>query len=309
MEYEEFKYCLVERLRDFYGKDAKVSVTWVRKYNEEGYEGLQIVMTGTEQSIVPIISLKRFYEEYSSGDIDMDGCIGEICRIRDKDGDQKELQQIAKSIQEWDFAKDHVYPMLISTSENEKLLKELVSTPMLDLSVVYILRGSESEDTKWNVKVTKELKDHYGISCQELQEAAMKNLENDNYAFRELEYILNELFMGSETVPKGEVEEWEPGKMYILTNSISKYGAAGILNRKLLGTFAKGHDFYILPSSIHETIFIPVMDGDDSMKLDRIIKEVNCLMVEAEERLSDHSYFYDGKTGEIRMCEDTGAGE
>ena len=50
---------------------------------------------------------------------------------------------------------------------------------------------------------------------------------------------------------------------YILTNSAEFYGAAGILDRKLVQEFADGRDFFILPSSVNETIFVPAEEGSD----------------------------------------------
>lgn len=62
-------------------------------------------------------------------------------------------------------------------------------------------------------------------------------------------------------------------------------------------------NFYILPSSIHETILIP----DDSTKmvdykhLKEMVKEVNETQVDEVERLSDHVYYYDRKAKEISI--------
>ena len=79
------------------------------------------------------------------------------------------------------------------------------------------------------------------------------------------------------------------------------YGAAGILNRKLVGEFAWGRNFYILPSSVHETLFVPATGVEEKEMLDRMVAEINAAQVLPEEQLTDHAYYYDGEADEIRM--------
>lgn len=90
--------------------------------------------------------------------------------------------------------------------------------------------------------------------------------------------------------------------MYVLTNSLRMFGAAGILDRKFLKDKLGEKNYYMLPSSIHETIFVPAVEGADWKTLNCMVREVNEKEVSEEERLSDHCYFYEGKTGELRSC-------
>ena len=62
-----------------------------------------------------------------------------------------------------------------------------------------------------------------------------------------------------------------------------------------------GSDLYILPSSIHEILLLPVSAGKPE-ELAEIVKEVNRTQVQPEERLSDSVYLYDRKSGEIRIA-------
>lgn len=52
-----------------------------------------------------------------------------------------------------------------------------------------------------------------------------------------------------------------------------------------------GTNFYILPSSIHETILVTATDCSIS-ELEKMVMEVNETEVAAEEILSDHVYCY-----------------
>lgn len=50
------------------------------------------------------------------------------------------------------------------------------------------------------------------------------------------------------------------------------------------------------------SIFVSVEKECDPKRLDCMVADINQTTVSKEERLSDHSYYYDGETGDIRMC-------
>ena len=97
------------------------------------------------------------------------------------------------------------------------------------------------------------------------------------------------------------VTRMDKGRYYILTNLSRLYGAAGILNTKLLCEVLGDTDCYILPSSVHETIFIPINAGIDQEELDRKVAQVNRDVLDIEDVLTNHSYYYDSSTHEIRI--------
>lgn len=77
-------------------------------------------------------------------------------------------------------------------------------------------------------------------------------------------------------------------------------GAAAILNDDIRQEIAeKVGDFYMLPSSIHETLIIPKDAGMEFKELEQMVQEVNQTQVAPGERLSDHVYEYDAKEHEL----------
>ena len=91
-------------------------------------------------------------------------------------------------------------------------------------------------------------------------------------------------------------------EMFVLTNSLRMFGAAGILDIEFLKEKLGEKDYYILPSSLHETIIVPAAENVDCEALNNMVKEINGCEVSEEERLSDHCYFYEGKSGKLRSC-------
>ena len=92
--------------------------------------------------------------------------------------------------------------------------------------------------------------------------------------------------------------------LYVLTNEHRCEGAAMILSDSICQEIASWMgDFYVLPSSIHETILIPKEISSDYRGLSSMVQEVNESAVEPGDRLSDHVYEYDSKTHELSRCD------
>ena len=206
----------------------------------------------------------------------------------------------------WILVKKLVYPVLAPlVMEHSKQLQELVSTDFLDMKVIYIIRLRMDRDKAGYIRISRKLFESYGISRETLHRQALKNLNQDGYRLRDMDSIFEE-FLG--WTPKKETArdfsgetEIKEGKLYVLTNKYKLYGAAGILNKKFLRKKSRGKSFFILPSSVHETIFVPFEEGADQAELDKMVSEINRTQVIPEERLTNHSYFYDAQADEIRI--------
>lgn len=302
MGYEKFKEKLLEGLQDFYGDSAEVETTEVIKNNGVRYDGIQIRVEGDSPRVMPVIRIEEFYNRYAGNGMDMKDCIRAVLERLDNESVSKGVEQIMEKIRDWDHVKENVFPILLSTEDNRELLQKLAFTQMLDLSVAYIIRVQMPDDCSGSAKINKKMLEVYGITTEQLHDQAMENLRKDGYEFRSMDSIIRSMVGEDEAKAMRRCTEHE-AVMHVLTNSRKTYGAAGILDKELLKEFAGEQDYYILPSSIHETIFVPVTDDTISKKeLDHMVAEVNATQVCVEERLTDHSYYYNGRTGEIRMC-------
>lgn len=296
MDYEEFKGKIQEELKDFFGKDAEVKIVRVRKNNGTIYDGIHVIRKDATHNVIPVIGLDSLYEAYERGGMDITDCFEAVYRELKRNEASQEMVQFAESLIDWDVVKESIYPILLSTEENKELLEKMVSTPMLDLSVVYIIRKEIPGRGSCSVKISRQMLENYGISVEKLHRQAMKNLQKDGYEFQNMNVFIKSM------IQVDAIENLPPSEMYILTNSAKAYGAAGILNKKLMREFAGSRNFFILPSSVHETIFVPASEGAKKDIFDDMVKEVNETQVSEEERLSNHSYYYDSKMNEIRMC-------
>lgn len=92
-------------------------------------------------------------------------------------------------------------------------------------------------------------------------------------------------------------EMFEDNPMIVITNNHNLNGAASIFYPKVmeqLGEKMEG-DYFILPSSLHETIVVPDEGELDHYELKAMVKEINATQVLPAERLTDEVYHYDCK--------------
>lgn len=298
MEYQEFKEKMREKLQERYGEGTKIEIKEVLKNNCRR-DGIMALPKDMKHGISPILYMDELYKAFDKEGMTLEECTEGVYRALEGHRHPAEVPAFAEKLMDWEAAKGMVYPFLLPAEGNGALLDKLAAVPMLDLYVAYMVRAALPGMGSANVKVTKKLLEVYGISLQELHGQAMENMRKDGYGFRNISDVVREL------VAEADIYMEEPGTelpMYVLTNGSKLYGAAGILDKELVEGFAEGRDYYILPSSTHETIFVPADRGYDYGVLDKMVAEVNATQVEREERLTSHSYYYDGKTGDIRMC-------
>lgn len=139
------------------------------------------------------------------------------------------------------------------------------------------------------------------ISLEELDEAAKKNTEKSGFSVRTMSEVMYEL-MGVNAEP--ETEEPDGPQTYVLTNARKLHGANIMLYKEYLEIAAEkmNGDFYILPSSIHELLAVPVSTAGIE-QLREMVKEVNDNEVAPEEILGYEVYRYNRETGEAEVAE------
>ena len=304
MEFIEFVDEVVDRLSDFYGESAVVMVKDVLKINNEKLKGLHILFPEKHKEITRIIYLDSYFDRFDRGFISLEETVGEIVDAHEVD--IAEIDKIANDIMHWDRIKDRVYPVLISAEDNEEFLRDKVSKKFLDLAIIYIIRDLNEADAGYkSIKITKSLLDSYGLTADELHEQALANMNEDGYVVTDMEDVLREIFCEGDNSPEIErvLNELHimPGRMYVLRNKCKAYGAAGLLNTRLIKAVMEDKNCFVLPASVHEIIFVPIDGSAEKEDMDSMVREINDTQVEIGERLSNHAYFFDAETAEVRL--------
>ena len=89
----------------------------------------------------------------------------------------------------------------------------------------------------------------------------------------------------------------ECGELYVISNEMGLNGAGAMLYRGILDmcTELAGDSIYIMPSSIHECMFVEAGKVSEPKMLADIVKEANDSVLHRQDILSYNVYYYDRK--------------
>ncbi|MCD8015786.1 MAG: DUF5688 family protein [Lachnospiraceae bacterium] len=194
---------------------------------------------------------------------------------------------------------------LINTEMNRDFLETVPHRAFLELSLVYLVSvPKEMLGCHGTVQVLNNHMDMWGVAEQELYEVFMGNIEsNDDAVLKDIDDILAEL-IAAEIDFDMESMKASP-KLYAAGTNRWLDGAVETLNGRFLKKSSDyfGEDFFILPSSIHQLLFLPVSETDmDYDALADIVKEMNDTEIMEDEVLSNHVYYYSSKSGEVTIA-------
>ena len=308
MDFEEFKNSIADQIRDFLPEkyeDASVSLQEVTKNNDTVLTGLLI---RTEDSnIAPNIYLENFFEQYQDGR-EMDDILQNIADVRV----QHEMEQgfDVSKITDFDQVKDNIICKLINAELNADYLADKPHTMVEDLAVVYAIDLGGSEAGHMSAPITNHLMEEYGVTAEQLHDIALHNLSESQIEFKTMRDVLVDM-MFPDGIQEGDPRafmlppEEENPSMYVLSNAEKLNGAAALLDAKTMEDISEklGGDFIVLPSSIHETIVLPLNEDMDRHTLEAMVQDVNAGQVAPEERLSDHVYMYDSQEKELVLAD------
>lgn len=305
MEFTNFKTLVKEEVVKRTQGQYKVKLNDVRKNNGVILSG--ITMTQENSNISPTIYLNRYYEAYERGEAAFENIVEDVL-------DAYERNKVGKSIDmkyflNYENIKDRIIFKLVHAERNKELLEDVPYVRYLDLAVVFQCLVKEEQFGNATIMIHNAHMKLWEKTAQELYERALMNTPRlQRYDMKSMQDIVCEMmFFESEgLIEREEREEYleelsDSVPMYVLSNRSRVQGASCILYPDILKDFAAavGGDFYLLPSSIHEVILLPVQGDEDSEAFKRMVKEVNETQVEKEEVLSDSVYYYSREREEL----------
>lgn len=147
----------------------------------------------------------------------------------------------------------------------------------------------------------------WGVDIETVVEDALSNEKDVKYKLADMQDMLPELMglpIDVEVPNLLETSMSLDGGMYVLSNEKKYAGANGILLSDIKEKISElsGGDFYILPSSKHEVIILPlngVPEFHNPQSLADMVQEINGDQVDEEDRLSNKAFLYDSETKTI----------
>lgn len=245
---------LVGAVQEIAGNGYAVTTQETTKNNGVKMIGIEIVKQG--ETVVPRLYVDGIVDRVKDGFMTVEDAAKKVFEMYQN----SETSEIEMDVEKWidrKFILDHVEYQLVNAERNAERLKDIPGKKIADLVAIYrVVIGLDEDGMKSYVLTNTNLASSK-ISLEELDEAAKKNTEKSGFSVRTMSEVMYEL---TGVNPGPEIEEPDGPQMYVLTNARKLHGANIMLYKEYLEIAAKkmNGDFYILPSSIHELLAVPV---------------------------------------------------
>ncbi len=305
MNINEFVNALNEKLQDYYGDDYTVRTCTVTKNNDNIRYGLTIHKNG--ENAAPTIYIDEKYTEYLEGKSISD-ITSDIITVRSACRDRVDFN--VDIFSDYELVKERFGLKLVSKENNAKLLQDVPHMDFADLTIVFVVNVCDENIGNGTILIHNEHMNIWGVSVDRLYEDARNaSVFRDPPYLADIMNILMDIYKSNPGLSadkegfdiKQQLDSIRPKRnaMYVLTNQRKTFGASVITYPGMLHEIGQrlGSDYYVLPSSIHEVLIVP-LDNADSRgdELSAIVKEVNDTRLDPEEILSDHAYRYHRNT-------------
>ena len=288
MNYDDFIVEVLENVKLKLGEDYEVVCRDLLKNNSCVFKCLYIIdkYNEAESTVTPAIYLEAWYERYLNGE-----AIGFIADklINIYYESIKLVHQFDISSISKDNLQDCIFYRLVNYEANKEQLAEVPYIPYLDFALTFHYRCASSDKSVNSFRISNKLLEVWGLSVEELFNYAEKNMP---IMFPDVLTTLSSIIKKYVNLDIDLIEFSE--NVYVLTNNYGINGATALMYTTKLHKLSEffNADLYIIPSSIHEIIIIPILEEVDGNNLKNLINEVNYSQVLPEERLSDNLYIF-----------------
>lgn len=275
-------------------KDIELQITDFNKLNGS-YKGLLI---RNENGICPVINVEAFYDNWVQGKtygVVVNEVVDTVISAANNTPD------IPKNlIPNMESLAGSIYMQLVETEKNKELLSRTPHREIEDMSLVYRVGVNMTANDKGSFVISDEILERSGLSEEELYEIAMENSpRNRPIRIAPIATMIGEV-LGEDSFP-----DQSPVPMYVVSNETGFHGASVLFYP---GVFDRCSDimngnFFVIPSSIHETIIVPDDGLQNISALKQMVSEVNDTCLSPDERLSYNVYHYDYKDKVFEIAE------
>mgnify|MGYP000538599731 CR=1 FL=1 len=299
--YKEFYAALVTAVEPSGGHLHEVNVS----KNNTTLKGIVIKFDNVD--VAPTVYPDFYYSDWKSGHP-----MGDIIS-----GIRTELMRTAPTMGKFnmnDLSREnaplHLYAAVVNYENNKAWLKDIPHERVADLAVFAKWKFDGADpDAVMAAKVTAPLLAHLQLTKEEALKIAKTNTAR-NARFEGMDVIMSGILLDEgmdKELAEAMTTEYEAAPFHVLTNESGIDGAAAIACPEVLKAIHKqiGEDFYILPSSIHETLILPKTGIDDVEGLKQMVSSINEQEVAPEEQLSNSVYEFDGHSLKIAGSEIT----
>ncbi len=300
MEYCSFLEHVRETVQKRRGENSRVWIAPALKNNQECMDMLTIL--DGDANVAPAIYMEPYYQQYLAGET-IEKISERILQYHSTHA--KETNYDISFYRDFEKVRDRIVCRLVNYEKNQELLKRVPHRRFLDLAVIYYYLLDDDTFGKAEILVKNEHMQAWDSDPEELDDVAVSNTARLlPYECIFIADLLREA-AGMEFIQEDMPEEVPQVSMYVLTNTARNFGAAVILYDTVLEALSEqfGNDFYLLPSSVHECMLIPLEDHLDAKMLRQMVCEINEECVAEDEVLGDSVYLYSRRERALSIIE------
>lgn len=306
LDFKQFCEEIRNQVEGKLGEECEASIRSVVKNNHT--EQTSITIRVGETNVMPAIYLEAFYREYKQGTA-LNEIVSNVVEIYEKNRNP------------WpnglDFSfegvRDKISFRLVNCKKNSEQLMNMPHVDFDEWAICFECVLTREGGSVGAVRIENSMMREWNIGLQELVRLASENMPRlIPPKVEPIEEVLAGILIARLIEDDGITEDEREEKtkeildhildrkedagipMYVLSNCLNHYGACAILDIPFMDSVRERlkEDFYILPSSIHELILIPVSAAPGEDRMLEMVQEVNENEVPEDEFLSDGIYRY-----------------
>lgn len=311
-KYEEFKAELKALLQVYYRGKNEIEI--LENQNDAGLIiSVFQIRTGEKERMV--FNVNEIYLSYDSGEKSIEELAAEI--IAQVNHNNNSVREISYWFQLRSEMMHTVFYSLINYEKNKEFLMDVPNLRFLDMAIILYM-GVTSENDKYSSGIiTNRLMEFWNTDFLELYEKAKYNSVTKQPAIimtledtirNRIKKLINIIPEDSFSLEESDdflslilSENTNSIPLYVVTNSVHRYGAACMLYPDILYNMSKelGSDLFIIPASIHDIILVPAISEIDGNKLQEIVNEVSGQEIEGDDWLSEKLYVFIRESNKI----------
>lgn len=301
--FTEFTAEVMENIKNYLSEEYQDADMRIEHQVKAGYEYDSLIITKKSDvggyTIAPALNLTSAYSHYCEVGEDIDSITKELARIRMQKIPEFNRDDIANYVR----ASERIFPRLLNYENNKNYLKGKLYKRVADLAVCYDVRLKEDNTGVASCCVTDGLSELWGVSPEEIDRCAFKNLSERKPLFMNMVEAL--AFVDCDRdISDVEVDGYT-APFFVLTSKSKCKGSAYVLVPEVMDKVTEllGGDIYVIPSSVDEVIVLPKTAADDVDFLNNMLRTINAEEVKPEDRLSNNVYEYRAEEGELVIAE------
>ena len=267
--------------------NAEISTQKVDKLQGESYVGLSVRPENSHAAVT--MNLRGLFDQVQKNPKRLAAVMSEFLSALDQA--IKNIPRIDPGrLLDYSQVKEQLTMQVIPVAPNREKLSQIPHRTIEDIAVVYRIDVSDSRHHNASTLVTNQMLDQFGITPEQLhQDAVASQMEHCPPTLKNMSEMMAEMSGGMMDMPESP--------MWVASVEGGVHGAAAVQFPEFMDQAAEklGGNFFVLPSSIHECLFIPDDGEFHRPQLEEMVRSVNAAEVSEADFLSDNVYHYDAE--------------